>query len=101
MPDFTFITVSQCETLEEEWAKSYNGKYTLTKWGDDWDDWDCTCPAYQYSKPEAKGCKHVRHYLANRCTWHSEFGYPQTEEQKTRQVCPGCGKPTVYRQFAV
>lgn len=98
MPEFVTINAQMCSTLEE--SSHHIGSYIVYRQSADPEDWACSCPAYRFDK-DKKDCKHIKKFKNERCTWHSQFGKAQTEQQKKDMICPECGGPTVAVGFAV
>ena len=98
MPDFINMPMQQCSSLDDRHATV--GKYSLDYIGGSWDSWECTCKGFQYSK-EPKSCKHIDYHLKTRCTWHELTGRGQADEERNKNICPECGRETVWVMVAV
>jgi hypothetical protein len=67
-------------------------------------NFECTCPAYQYQGMAESGakCKHILEVEDQFCDWHSESSDDaQTEEQEREHVCPRCGGRTETAMMGV
>lgn len=94
MSDLSIVIMSMCAQLKNPIVNV--GKYTVTldnQYGRN----HCTCPAFKFRKNRKAECKHIKHALTNRCTWHEQIDGPQNEPG----VCPNCKGPTVYVQVGV
>lgn len=104
MTDFTFIQAVQCKQLSKVVA-DVDGYY-VSGLGSERSYPQCNCPAYRFGKRTEnfggrfypKFCKHIEKYYKESCDWHNQFS---SEEQVEDGVCPKCGGPTEYVQFAV
>jgi len=73
-------------------------------WNEELNWWECTCPAYTYSKAMLKRqnrlvkppCKHILKELQSRCYWNEIVGQKQTDEQQEKMICPNCGGRTEW-----
>lgn len=97
MPDLIPVAMQQCISCERAVTIGAYILYLSLSTG-----WVCECKAYKFSKPNAKGCKHVDQHLEEMCGWHELVGDPaQTELQKERHECPKCGQATMIVMVGV
>ena len=93
MPDLTIVYAQQCHKAGTDAQWNVGGYSQYFHIG----GLQCTCKGFQFRKK----CKHIDEIEHTRCTWHSMYSEPQTEEQEENHVCPECGGETVTVRVAV
>ena len=59
----------------------------------------CNCPNYKFKKMKDsyETCKHIKQVKDQFCDWASYYSdESQTEEQKSKNICPRCGQSTIH-----
>jgi len=50
----------------------------------------CECPGYEFRGR----CRHQREALEKICNWSELDSRPQTDDERSRRICPECKGPT-------
>lgn len=104
MPDFTFVMMEMCKSINGPKSMSING-YEQHGLFSERHYPTCSCPAYKFGKRVVdfggwmfpNPCKHIRKAESRVCGWHEQYG----EAQEKSGICPRCGGPTVTVKVAV
>lgn len=105
MPEFTYEPYPRCLTVEEfsaEVPSSRGGSHTVTLEhggpGGTGTRLRCPCEGFYYNGR----CSHVERAEADRCGWDSFVdGGKVVLGVAGEPLCPECGGPTTYAQWAV
>lgn len=101
MPDFTYETYFNCQTVEHFRAEVQGSKTYIVSYGTqkEGNDWSCTCDAFKYGK--GKYCKHIEQVKDKWCGWMQYIHGGKPVEKDGEYFCPKCGAEAIPRSWAV